>query len=79
MAILKINPISRKKHISIGTLVRNLKTNEVFAVRCNCGSSNRHKTVRYVNQHPYDFYVLDEKEVIEYNLRQRFTTNPNQQ
>lgn len=73
MAILKINPISRKPHISIGTLVRSKITNEVFAVQCNCGSSNRHKTVRYVNQHPYDFYVLDEKEVAEYNTRQRLT------
>ena len=75
MAILKTNPISRKPHISIGTLVRDKKTNEVFAVQCNCGSSNRHRTVRYVNQHPYDFYVLDEKEVAEYNVKRQLTAN----
>lgn len=78
MAILKINPISRKPHIPTGTLVRDNKTSEVFAVQCNCGTSDRRKTVRYVNQHPYDFYVLDEKEVAEYNIRQRLNlpTNP---
>ena len=75
MAILKTNPISRKPHISIGTLVRDKKTNEVFAFQCNCGSSNRHRTVRYLNQHPYDLYVLDEKEVAEYNVKRQLTAN----
>lgn len=76
MSILKLNPISGQPYISIGTLVRDKKTNEVFAVQCNCGSSNSHKTVRYVNQHPYDFYVLDEKEVAEYNIFQKLTLPP---
>lgn len=76
MAILKNNPITNKPYISIGTLVRNNKTREVFRVQCNCGASVKQKTVRYVNQHPYDFYVLDEKEVTEYNLRRRLTASP---
>ena len=76
MAILKTNPVSNKPYITIGTWVRNNKTREVFRVQCNCGVSDRHKTVRYVNQHPYDFYVLDEKEIAEYNTQQRLTASP---